>query len=231
MPGFLASMNIKDFSILLREFHMKDEVINKLCNELLQTLNKNIQRSRYEKLIIKLAIAYDGYHFYLPAFLDFRGRIYRSGVLHFHERDLARSLSVFADCKSMDNIIRKTSIAAAAFHYKSFVSVEEALNWFNNSLSQICNYPIVFAREAKRPFQFLANMVSITSNKLNVIKSIPITQDASASAYQIMSYFLLDETMAKRTNLIPSSDEMSILLSSKSSRSSWKQNWVLIYQR
>ena len=30
--------------------------------------------------------------FYLPAFLDFRGRIYRSGILHFHERDLARSL-------------------------------------------------------------------------------------------------------------------------------------------
>ncbi|KAI5658856.1 hypothetical protein M9H77_27649 [Catharanthus roseus] len=32
---------------------------------------------------------------------------------------------------------------------------------------------------------------------------IPITQDASASAYQILSYFLLDETLAFRMNLIP----------------------------
>ena len=208
MPRFLASMNIKDVSILLREFHMKDEVINKLCSfsELLHTLCKNIQRSRYEQLIIKLAIAYDGYKFDLPAFLDFRGRIYRCGVLHFHERDLARSLIVFADCKSTDFINKYTLIAAAAFHYKSFVSVDEALKWISNNLSQISENPFVYAREAKRPFQFLSNMIGLADNKLNVFTSTPITQDASASAYQIMSYFLLNETLAKRTNLIPSED-------------------------
>lgn len=64
--------------------------------------------------------------------------------------------------------------------------------------------PILFAQDAKHPFQFLANMIS-TWNK-NISPSLPITQDASASAYQIMSYFLLDETLAKRTNLIPSPD-------------------------
>jgi hypothetical protein len=208
MPRFLSSINIKDVSNLLREIYMKDEVINKLCSfgELLNTLCKNIQRSRYEKLIIKLAIAYDGYNFYLPAFLDFRGRIYRCGVLHFHERDLARSLIIFADSKSTDNINRYTSYAAAAFHYKSFLSVEEALEWYDNNISQISENILVNAREAKRPFQFLANIIAIAANKMNVLTSIPITQDASSSAYQIMSYFLLDETLAKRTNLIPSSD-------------------------
>lgn len=49
-----------------------------------------------------------------------------------------------------------------------------------------------------------------TKKPINSIKRfynrIPITQDASASAYQILSFFLLDETMAKRTNLIPSDD-------------------------
>ena len=116
MPRFLASINIKDVSRILRELHMKDEVINKLCsfNELLNTICKNIQRARYEKLIIDLAIAYEGFDFYLPAFLDFRGRIYRCGVLHFHERDLARSLIVFADCKSTDFINKYTLIAASA---------------------------------------------------------------------------------------------------------------------
>nr|AFI44277.1 RNA polymerase [Silene vulgaris] len=37
---------------------------------------------------------------------------------------------------------------------------------------------------------------------INAFQEIPITQDASASAYQIMAYFLLDETMAMKTNLI-----------------------------
>ena len=99
MPQFLQTMNIRDVSPVLRDFHMKDEVIyNKFpFNDLLHTVIKTIQRSRYERLILNLARAYDGYKFYLPAFLDFRGRIYRCGILHFHECDLARSLIVFAD--------------------------------------------------------------------------------------------------------------------------------------
>ncbi|KAL2905158.1 putative DNA-directed RNA polymerase [Bienertia sinuspersici] len=56
----------------------------------------NLQRlcdcARYKDFIFELASAYAGYQLYLPAFLDFRGRIYRCGILHFHERDLARSL-------------------------------------------------------------------------------------------------------------------------------------------
>jgi DNA-directed RNA polymerase len=58
-------------------------------------MDQRIQRARYEKFIIRLASAYDGYTFDLPAFIDFRGRIYRTGILHFHERDLARSLILF----------------------------------------------------------------------------------------------------------------------------------------
>ena len=209
MPCFLASINIRDVSILLREFHMKDEVINKLCsfNDLLHTLCKNIQRAYYEQLIIKLAIAYDGYNFYLPAFIDFRGRIYRSGILHFHERDLAKSLIIFADSTSNSDDITQKSLrslaAAAAFHYKSFDSVEEGLEWFDNNVRNMSYAIFEYARDAKRPFQFLSYIMAINANKH---MCVPITQDASASAYQIMSYFLLDDTMAKRTNLIPSSD-------------------------
>lgn len=203
MPRFLASVNIKDASIILREFLMKNEVINKICSfsELLHTLCKNIQRSRYENLIIKLATAYDGYQFYLPAFLDFRGRIYRSGVLHFHERDLARSLIVFADSES--SIDNNLFIAAVAFHYKSFVSVEEALGWGVNNIPDYSYDFLLHSRDAKRPFQFIASLMKFNAGNIG---GVPITQDASASAYQIMSYFMLDETMAMRTNLIPSSD-------------------------
>lgn len=57
---------------------------------------------------------------------------------------------------------------------------------------------------AKHPFQFLAKIHGLHSNNIDILVNIPITQDASASAYQIMSYFMLDEKMAERTNLIPS---------------------------
>lgn len=47
---------------------------------------------------------------------------------------------------------------------------------------------INLASDAKRPFQFLSNMVLLAQSKdYDSIKCIPITQDASASAYQIMS--------------------------------------------
>lgn len=185
MPRFLSSLNIKDVSDLLREFYMKDKDIKSLCSfsELLHTLCKNIQRSRYDNFIIKLATAYNGYNFDLPAFLDFRGRIYRSGVLHFHERDLARSLIIFADSQSMekkdqkkwfelDNIELekyKKYFTAVAFHYKSFDSVEEARDWIINYIGasdgDIINYSLSHAREAKRPFQFLANIIGIKNNQ------------------------------------------------------------------
>lgn len=218
MPELLASMNLQEVSTLLRSCHMQDEVINKLFSfsYLLNTLCKNIQRSRYERLIIKLANAYDGYQFYLPAFLDFRGRIYRCGVLHFHERDLARSMILFADSESSTNMteIYIRILQSMAFHYQSFVSDDEAYIWSKKYISNLsCKKKVIEdARDARRPFQFLAHFIGYKYAYANlkarsILASFPITQDASASAYQIMSYFMLDNTMAKRTNLIPSVDD------------------------
>lgn len=214
MPRFLASMNLTEVSTLLRGCHMQDEAIKKLFrfSYLLNTVCKNIQRSRYERLIIKLANAFDGYKFYLPAFLDFRGRIYRSGVLHFHERDLARSMILLVDSdsiKNMDETILRFK-ESMAFHYQSFDSDKEAYNW---SEKYISNFSFEFESEnkliedARRPFQFLSHIIGAQLIHKSKTASFPITQDASASAYQIMSYFMLDNTMAMRTNLIPSVDD------------------------
>lgn len=94
-------MNIEEVAKLLRksyfeaESHIKVEKYRILLDEFLVC----VQRACYEVFIIKLASAYlsKKYKLYLPAFLDFRGRIYRVGVLHFHERDLVRSLIVFGN--------------------------------------------------------------------------------------------------------------------------------------
>jgi DNA-directed RNA polymerase len=70
-------------------------------------LKEFVQKARYEDFIIGLVSAYEDYVFYLPAFMDFRGRIYRAGILHFHERDLARSLIVFANNHQEDATSRQ----------------------------------------------------------------------------------------------------------------------------
>lgn len=100
--------------------------------DLLKDFMGRIQRARYETFIINLASAYEGYRFYLPTFLDFRARIYRAGVLHFHERDLARSLIVFSDSpyqnsqldSDKEEYIHMVLTSAAAFHYKKFIFCE-----------------------------------------------------------------------------------------------------------
>lgn len=95
---------------------------------------------------------------------------------------------------------------ATAFHYKSFSNIREPLGWLKDNIDNFFDNNeklLEHARDAKRPFQFLSNIIAHTSGNM---QSIPITQDASASAYQIMSYLLLDHEMAKKTNLIPSED-------------------------
>ena len=64
---------------------------------------------------------------------------------------------------------------------------------------------ISFATQADDPFQFISKVVSYREGI--DVRKIPVTQDASASAYQIMSYLLLNTEMARRTNLIPSPEK------------------------
>ena len=154
-------------------------------------------------------ISTDRYKFYLPAFLDFRGRIYRSGVLHFHERDLARSLIVFSSQDSSDIVDKRLSNVylkcGAAFHFKKFDGYNFAHKWYDDEIMKINNDVdlINLALEAKDQYQFISKVITIEENHYNKIQKqqLPITQDASASAYQIMSYLLLDLELALLTNL------------------------------
>lgn len=100
MDRRLAKVNLQEASDLVRLCYVNNkEGLRGVCslNKLLNDLIKRVQRARYEQFILYLASAYKGYKFYLPAFVDFRGRIYRAGVLHFHERDLARSFIIFSN--------------------------------------------------------------------------------------------------------------------------------------
>ncbi|XP_075097792.1 putative DNA-directed RNA polymerase [Nicotiana tabacum] len=183
-PKFLANVNVAEGCKLLREAYLGaskdcDGLKPNIYPTLLKEFLTDIQRARYERFIPDIASAYEGYEFYLPAFLDFRSRIYRARVLHFHERDLARSLIVFSkrtvyEAKMVnpshsieyDEKVKTMLYAAASFHYQTFDTYPAAEKWVSD-------------------------------------RQLPITQDASASAYQIISYFLLDFEIANCTNLIP----------------------------
>lgn len=219
MPRFLASLNIPGAINLLRNLYLEDQSIMQVCNfkEVLHEFMVRIQRSRYETFIINLASAYEGYQFYLPAFLDFRGRIYRAGVLHFHERDLARSLIVFSNtpcnypqlnCKEKVQVYEVLT-SAASFHYMKFFSYDDAHQWYldhQNMFNSSDESLIQFAVDASNPYQFISKVLCIKGGKTDP-RQIPITQDASASAYQIMSYLLLDKKIAYLTNLIPHKED------------------------
>lgn len=213
MPGILARMNLKEAFDLLSTSYYQNKEIQETCSlsSLLNELAIRAQKARYEDLIIRLVSAYEDYVFYLPAFMDFRGRIYRSGILHFHERDLARSLIVFANNHQEEegkNQSAKDIVAsAAAFKYNKFYLYDEALQWYKEKQSLIHAYDESFIRlanGASDPFQFIAK--ALCNYGVQEYSIIPITQDAAASAYQIMSYLLLNEEMARRTNLIPHPD-------------------------
>jgi len=54
----------------------KGEYKDKLkFSTMVDIMDERIKRARYEQFLLKLASAYDGYTFYLPAFIDCIGRI------------------------------------------------------------------------------------------------------------------------------------------------------------
>nr|XP_016498007.1 PREDICTED: probable DNA-directed RNA polymerase [Nicotiana tabacum] len=220
MPKFLAYLNIAEGCKVLREAYLSnegDECRPYLYPALLKKFLTDIQRARYETFILDIASAYEGYEFYLLAFVDFRGRIYRAGVLHFHERDLARSLIVFSKStfndakkanpshtKEYDNKVYSMLYVSASFHYKTFDTYPATCKWYREQRFYSIDRIIEYAPTAKDPLQFLSKALIIERLDPRVSEwKLPITQDASASAYQIISYFLLDFEIVNYTNLIP----------------------------
>lgn len=180
MPRILASLNISEAVMQLRMSYLEDQSLMKEFSfkELLMEFMVRVQRARYEVFIINLASAYSGYKFYLPAFLDFRGRIYRAGVLHFHERDLARCLLVYdnigysyhdMDDKEQDHSLFILS-SAAAFHYKKFNSYNDASEWFLKQFKSIASSDeslIQFSVDASNPYQFISKVICLTGGQIN----------------------------------------------------------------
>lgn len=224
MSKFLENVSITTISEFLRSCLIENELKEFQYGELVECVKKTVQRCRYERLILGLAEAYNGYKFYLPAFLDFRGRIYRCGILHFHESDLARSLIVFADTDKPDSkhkIVSNNPIIKIVNQKFRDINLELGdlivLSHYDNKLiyGQDTDKHLAVLKkdeamglmEAKHPFQYLASCVNKKKKvHYNISEFVLVTKDASSSAYQIVSFLNLDKILAIKTNRITPPD-------------------------
>lgn len=141
----------------------------------------------------------DGSQLDFPAFIDFRGRIYPSGILHFHERDIVRSLICFyppkdAVSSNYENAYR-TLLEATAYYHKKFNSRKEVIGWSKDTFSRLNALErkewsvevLARSNKSKNPFQFISHFMHLDHTLFNAKwHTIPISMDASSSAYQIM---------------------------------------------
>lgn len=97
--------------------------------------------------------------------------------------------------------------AAAGMKHHSFKSIGEAAAWIRDHVKWMdrgydVDSLINLARSAKNPFQFISDCFNLNEVTGNPPYNIPLSMDASSSAYQIMSYFTFNIKLAVGTNLI-----------------------------
>jgi DNA-directed RNA polymerase len=236
LPMILCTIDRNEAKLRLNQHYNNDPEIKKEFKfwPLYKLLLKNITEANYQQNIIYLADAYKDYYMYFPCFMDFRGRNYRYGPFHFHERDLVRSLIVFGDPGQIpetdeDNSrIIKNHALATIFHWgKGYYNYNNAISCYtnyvsstnifsidnSNEISMEEKYQIIYknAYSARHPFQFIAfmHMALSIESKDSTERGLgwywalraPHQLDASASAFQLSSYFLVDLKMARETNL------------------------------
>lgn len=139
LPKILDSINRKEGLRRLHAHYMKDDDIqeNFTYRELSKVLLKNITEANYQQYILQLADAFQGYFIYFPCFMDFRGRNYRYGPFHFHERDLVRSLIVFGEPGDIhegvdfDEIARNHKVATSTISSVSTSTVSFSTSYYS----------------------------------------------------------------------------------------------------
>lgn len=188
-----------------------DNIRNLNYKTILSEFMVESQKARNEDTVLGMAKAYSGLDVYFPAFQDFRGRVYRTGIFNLHEGDLYRSLLVFkieeviTKKLSLSEIPASVKVATAKRYDSSFNCDTASIQWFDKWYSEahgndLDEYIMDSMKKAKEPFQFMRK--ALLTLKGGCFEAEPVFMDASSSAYQIMAYLLQDSNIAYSTNLI-----------------------------
>ena len=168
--------------------------------------------------------------FYLPTFLDFRGRIYP--IVNFLSYqtggDLVRSLLQFHGSSSLtkDSLGHVKHYLANVYGNKGIdkLSNDDKNIWFDKNFLEIAKSYIIdrdnfnneYLSNAKEPFQFISVLITLIAyyvNKGKGIDSFPniaILFDATCSGSQHLSALCSDLTLAKMVNVLPNDSPSDI---------------------
>jgi DNA-directed RNA polymerase len=160
---------------------------------------------------------------FLPAFLDFRGRVYAIPSLNHQAADWMKSLWMFADGKPIEtkeagDWLKIHLANTGDFDKISKASFENRVKWVDDNHDRIMAFgadpftdPEWFYGEdgkdgASEPFLFAAACIEYRKWQLqgsSYICHLPVAIDGSNSGLQHFSAMLRDDTTGKRVNLIP----------------------------
>jgi hypothetical protein len=90
------------------------------------------------------------------SYINWRGRNYRHGPFHFHERDLVRSLIIFDESddsaahtinSDVGDRILHNFLISAAYHKSKFGVYQEALDFISKIIEDVLSKPTFFEKD------------------------------------------------------------------------------------
>lgn len=152
---------------------------------------------------------------YLPATLDFRGRVYAKPHLNHQRADYVKAMWMFAEGKPLDTAglaFLKIHLANCGdFEKVSKASFEDRLKWVANNLAKLLStarnpFEDLWWTKADSPFCFLAACHELSeyyADPEGYVCHLPVSIDGSCSGLQHYSAMLRDAEGAAFVNLIP----------------------------
>jgi DNA-directed RNA polymerase len=167
----------------------------------------------WERTRLLLCKILKGIPIYFPAFIDFRGRVYRAGLISWHEKELIRALTCFHWDKTLNlkesAYCKKILHRAIGFLTTRCKTNNEAVGAANRFLDKNNLFDIdKLLNQADNPL--LATRAALWYNRGENLHLCPISVDASSSAYQFLAYLTCDVELAKKVNLIASPKKSQI---------------------
>lgn len=178
---------------------------------------KDKYKLQISKQTIEVATEFRDKTFYLPWYLDFRGRMYPDSIQISPQSDeLGKSLLLFKEeLKVTDSALFHLAVYGFCKYTSKKVSHTEMIKWIDshqNIIFQTAEDPYKnqdFLEEASDKYLFLAfclewHKIHFASKNTRTT-SLPVYVDGTCNGFQHYSALLRDERGAESVNLIPSS--------------------------
>jgi DNA-directed RNA polymerase, mitochondrial len=171
--------------------------------------------------------------FYVPLYLDWRGRVYGLSSFNYGRADYVRALFLFADGQPLDDEgLRhlKAHVASLAngntwskVKRPSDLDFDDRIDWTDQHLAGLCalGASILYGETPDLdgyadPFQFFAAVVELTQaiasfgDDAGFVSRLPIPFDATSSVAQHLCALTRSEAEGRLVNLTPSPDRAPI---------------------